>query len=250
MEETMGQVIRPRKSGGRIPGVKVQNTEAFSNERAVYQRLLGIAQSKKLAVPTLSYLRLEVVLSGSMSTLNFNVLENQGQPNVTENRLKLADMFSPLTWGFFIEKVGSSATWSSVTDAQKAAGILRTFPDPKVFIGSGESDALQAIYNGNLQLKISNNILVPNFPMLKFYRVPDAQSTVNFYSTGPTQQAGWNNEKWGQIEFMPSIGLMGSQNISIQVNLPTAVTVTGTNSINVAVLFLYGYLLQDGARYN
>lgn len=248
--ETVGAYGR-RQMQGRIPGVKVQNTEAFSNERAVYQKLLNVARKQKSgAVPTLSYLRAEVVLNGSMSTLNFNLLENTGTVNPTENRLKLADMFSPLTWGFFIEKVGTSATFSSVTPAEQAAGILRTFPDPKVFTGAGEAAALQAIYNGNIQLKISNNVLVPNFPMLKFYRVPTAQATVNFYSTGPTQQAGWESPEWGQIPFVPSIALMGSQNISFTVTLPTAVNVTGTSSSNVAVLWLYGYLLQDGARYN
>lgn len=250
--ETVGAYGR-RENAGRIPGVKTQKTQAFDNQRAVYKDLLAHSKNYNIgSVPTLSYLRFEVNLTGSMSAINFQVLANQGTPNVTENRLQLSDMFSPLSYGFFIEKVGTSATFSAVTDAEKAAGILRTFPDPKVFTGgtTTEAAALQAIYNGYMSLKISNNILIPSFPMLKFYRVPDAQATINFYSTGPTQQAGWSNENWGMIDFQPSISLMGSQNINLAVTLPTAVTVTGTSSSNVAVFLMYGYLLQNGAQFN
>lgn len=236
-------------------GTPKPQIKALTNTRATYQEIANSPSAKRARTkPILSYLRLEASLQQSSQTVTWNVLATQSntgnQTTPTELRLQLNDSFTMLQLGFFIEKIGSTATYSSLTAANFATGQLGTFPDPKVFTGSGEAANLRALYNGNLNLTIIDKVVIKNFPMLKFYRVPQAQQTIAFYTGGPAQVAGWENPNYGLIDFTPAITIEGSQNIQFTCNVPASVDTSGTSSSNVAVLFLYGFLLQNGAGYN
>lgn len=229
--------------------------KALTNTRAVYDDIaIRAAKNGSKIKPVLSYLRLEASLQQTAQIISWNVLQNQQNAGlnqtVTEQRLQLNDSFTVLQMGFYVAKIGTSSTWSALSNTDFARMRFNTFPDPKLFTGTNEAANLYNLYNGALNLTIIDKTIIKNYPMIKFYRVPLAQQTYAGYSGGPAQVAGFDSENYGMASMTPNITIEGSQNIQFNLNMPTSLDTSGTGSSNVAILFLYGFLQQNGAKFN
>lgn len=249
-ENEMGALLR--KGAFKTGDENVQNVRPFNNTRSVYDTILADAKKNGKKPPTPGYLRLEASINTTAGNISFQVKENQGSPNVTERRLKLADRFIALQWGLFLGRVTMAGTTPTQTEFAKQ--IKYTYPETKVFTKSGEAAALMNVYNGFISLRIGGDIIIDSFPCYKFYRVPESQKGMQYAATaaGVTQQdGGWPNPDWGYLSLTPSINLSGSQTIELNCNMPQSIDMSAAAlSYNNLIFELYGFLLQDGASYN
>lgn len=251
-DEEMGALIRKTVRNMQSGGEKINPVKPFTNTRSVYDTILAEAVKKGKKPPTPGYLRMEASLNTTTGNIAFQVKENQGNPNVTERRLKLADRFIALQWGLFLGRVTMAGAAPTQTEFSKQ--IKYTYPESKVFTAAGEAANLQNVYNGYISLRIGGNIIIDSFPNYKFYRVPDSQKGMQYATTaaGVTQQdGGWPNPDWGFLSLTPSINLSGSQTIELNCNMPQSINMAAAaGSYNNLIFELYGFLLQDGASYN
>lgn len=252
-EETLGAMFRrsiPRKQ--LTTNEKINTPKAFNNSRSVYDQMLQVARQNGNQAPTPGYLRLEKSINTTIGQIQFDLLTNAGQPNVTERRLKLADSFTALQWGLFISRVPMAG--AAPTTQEMAKQTKYTYPESKVFSGAGEASNLMNIYNGYTSLRIGSDIIIDSFPNYKFYRVPDSQQGMQYAATaaGVTiQSGGWPNPDWGFLTVVPSFTLMGSQTIELNVNLPQSINMAaGAGYYNNLVFEMYGFLTQNGANFN
>jgi hypothetical protein len=219
-----------------------------SNDSQVRAILNAVKRDRPDCVITWSYLRSEVALVASQGTIQFPILTNDSPAaNNNERRLNISDEFQVVYWGVFLYK--------KLTAQAIETTILNTYPNPTTFSKSGESGALQALYNGFLTATINRKQIIPYFDAFNFYKVPNAQlGTVSAAIAGPATYTIANNaylsNEWGMIDTIPSFRLSGAVVNQIQLVPPAAQDMTGTASTNYAVLFMRGFLIQNGAKFN
>lgn len=222
------------------------NINASNTERAIYNKIAAQAKRKyPNAKPMKSYLRLEKSLQGTFTSISFDVLTNQGTPNVTERRLQITDRFVITHMALLLVKAG---TTTAATDAEKAGAKLRANNNALVFTTAGEAAALQAIYNGFTEIKVDQTVYAPYIDNQLFYRVETSQKGV-----GPAviiTDDEWNDVNYGFAEIVPTITLSGASNNQITVNLPTSVTTSGTASQNFLVCYMRGLLVPNTSKLN
>lgn len=227
--------------------LNVQAANVSSNDsqiRAIYN---AIRKSRPDCVVTWSYLRTEVVLTGASGVIKFPILTNdQPGANINERRLNISDEFQVIQFGIFIYKTPTG----QAIDEQ----ILQTYPNPSLFSRSGETRALQALYNGYFTITINRKQIIPYYDAMQFFKVPDSQQgTTTAAIAGPVAytiaNSSYLDEKWGINESIPTFKLSGSvvNDVSLIAN---AKDMTGTTSTNTAVFFARGFLIQNGAKFN
>lgn len=215
-----------------------------SQIRAIYNAL---RRDRPDCVITWSYIRSEVLLTAATGTIKFPILVNdQPAANVNERRLNISDEFQIVQMGIFIYKKPNTSAIETC--------ILQTYPNPFVFDKSGEAGALQALYNGFLSLTIDRKQLIPYFDAMQFFKVPDAQAgTTTAAIAGPTQykqaNSAYLDASWGLIDSIPSVRLSGSVVNEVYLAPPTSQDMSGTSSVNYAVFFARGFLIQNGAQF-
>lgn len=199
-------------------------------------------------VHTQSYLRLEAALS-TQTNINFSVLQNQGVANVTERRLAITDVFTITGISVMIFKAGAATT---ATQAEISQSILRTFPNPQVFTGSGEALALMALYNSFLSIKIDQRVFLASMDLYRFYRAGTSQQAVGSTAANnlPVQRDEWTETNYPFAKVAPTISISGAGNNEISIQLPTSTNLSGTSSQNFAVCYLRGILSQNASKLN
>lgn len=180
---------------------------------------------------TQSFLRLEQPLVTGTTNYLFPILINQANPQIfnTEQRLNLQDTFVPAEMGVFI------APASGATDATFK---LLTYPSPFVLTNDV---AMTAIYNGQMQIMVNNNNLVPNWDLWRHFYVPQTQQTAALGAGSPTDQADLSTNGFYPME--PNVAMIGSKNIRITITLPVGLTAVDANSR--LVIFMRGILAQN-----
>lgn len=193
-----------------------------------------------------SYLRSDFNLQGTNSSINFNILANQGSPSASENRLQLADAFVVTHIGFYLLKAGTS---TSATATEIAQAVPHTFPNPLVFTGSGEAANLEVLYNSSLTLKLNQVVWYPYLAMRKFYRVGTSQATVgsSAVNNSPVQRDEWNGPDYGSLPLIPPILFNGQGQNSVVINMAASVATSGTSSTNLISFVADGILYPNCA---
>lgn len=218
--------------------------KSLDRSRLIYNSL----PKEQGVISSQSYLRLESAVLGTQSEITFNVLNNEGTVNETEQRLALTDTFTVTELGIFLMKVTTAGT--------NRSGVLHTFPNANVFTGSGESANLQNIYNGYFKATVNGVQYIPKMDMLRFYRVGAAQKTVGtstYDATNNTSnkylESTWDNPNYGFYPLTPQLNLSGAWKNSLAITCPASVAMAGTSSSNYVVLILRGFLNQNAANF-
>ncbi len=189
------------------------------------------------AVLAQSYLRLEQPLLTTQNQLNFPVLVNAANANTpvraTEKRLNQQDSFFCSSIGIYL------ALAASATDT---AFRLETFPNVNIFpngaAGNETVMPLNNFYNGDMSLVINKSVIVPNYPLSNFLKVPFAQRLT-------TTAANTSNEfDPGIVALLePNWNLVGTKDNRILLNLPAQMTAVDANTY--VVIILHGTLAQN-----
>lgn len=216
---------------------KVGKITATDRTRAIYNSL----KKRPGVVTTQSYLRLEQVL-GTNGTINFQVLLNDGSANANERRLNISDAFTVTALSVLIYKITTGAAISRAT--------LDTFPNPLTYSGAGEAAALQAIYNGYLTVRVNSTVYIDSLDCYRFYRAGTAQRGVETTTTPSTYVASeYATGDYPFYSLTPGIRLSGATKNDLTLTLPESVNMAGTGSTNRVVLYLRGFLEQNGATF-
>jgi hypothetical protein len=137
----------------------------FENANAAITKL---GYSLEHAVLTQSYLRTEIAVSTNVAQYHVPVLVNDqqnGAPFVNEKRLNLQDIF--VCTEFFVGFALPAAVGNAYFP-------IYSFPDPNIFITG--SAFMYALYNGQFQLTINNQTIVPGWDLFRHYFVPQQQT--------------------------------------------------------------------------
>lgn len=229
IKATGGDIIKASANGSRAQNIFNQKTELYA---------------KKGVITSESYLRLEYKTTGTLSVIPFTVLDSQSGKTVTERRLKINDTFTVMAISFYL---GIAPTGYD-TDAKVSKTVLHTFPNSLV-VTAAEAVNLQAIYNGYLNLVIDSTTFLDSVPMYKFYRVGTSQQGVGSDAANNAKipRSQFDSEMYGISDQVPSIELNGGANITLNVNLPTAVDLTVATNGLICVLVMTGFL-HSGAK--
>lgn len=245
------QNLRQRSKAGKIDTAGKLSVVGDRKQSLIDMKIKRYADAG--IVTSQSFLRSEFPLTSANNSLNFNFLANgnqlvNGESIPTQNLLGQNDSFTVTGIALYIKKAVTVAS-ANPTPAEHAKAILRTFPNPVIFSNTGEADALQAIFNGEITIKLDTTDFVPSLPALSMYRVPRSQQGVGT-ATGVTgvQRDEWEVPFYGKIEAQPSFEFCGQTQLSVVENLNASVDMSSgvTTSRNYAVLIFTG-LLHSGA---
>lgn len=217
---------------------KIKTTDRV---RALYNGL----QKQKGVIITQSYLRLEKEVT-TQSSVNFDVLNNQGAQTINEKRLAITDSFviSGLSILFYTHDTTSGGSQERAT--------LHSFPDANVFTGVGEAESLQAFYNGFLSIRVNSTVYLDSLDIYRFYRVGVAQQGVETTTTPSTYlRSQWDGGDYSFYSLTPTIELSGATKNELSISLPSNVTVApAANFKTFVVCYLRGFLRQNAAQFN
>lgn len=197
----------------------------YENAKTLFQAAgVDVSQAKL----TQSTLRSERAIVTSTNQYQFSWLQQDGvAQNNTE--IKLNQTYAALIYelGFFL---GNAA---SATDA---AFSLYSYPAPA--LGS-DASALQAFYNGVINLKINGQDVLVNTDMFRFLNVPRTQAA----ASPPPIDEIHGNDVFVPIE--PNIIIYGTWKVDFSVVLPAAVTAVPSG--NPRAVFIARVLLAQNA---
>lgn len=198
----------------------------YQNAKAALQKAFpklteDIAQVCKL---TQSTYRLEQPLVTGQTSFTFPVLANQQVFSNTEQRLNQQD-------SALIYSVGVFA--GAPTSATDAAFIPDTYPNPVKY--GANAIPLNSLWNGsNLKFTVNNDILIPNWDVLKHFNAPETQQTAAIGAGSPQDQfrGSWD----GFYPLEPNIVMIGSKNNVINLELAQGLTSVLANSRAIIIL--------------
>lgn len=173
-------------------------------------------------------LRLELALSTTITNYQFQILnQTTGSQFNTEIRLNLQDSFVISSLGVFLGKP-SGATDTSFE--------LDTYANSVKYTNAA---AINALYNGQLQVKINNDVVLPAWDLQRHFYRPQTQQTAA--ANSPLDQKRLAEDGLYAVE--PNIVAIGSKNNNFSIVLPTALTAVDANSR--VILLMRGVLAQN-----
>lgn len=220
--------------------MKIQASSGRS--RAIYEHLNG-KEKKSGVIITPGFLRLESAVLASQSSIDFALLSTQGVMNETEQRLSITDNFVASEIGFFILKVAAPGV--------NRGDVLRTNNNATIFSKAGEAAAMMNLYNGKLGITINSKTIIQNWDLMRHYRVGTAQKGVLTAASGTNNaydQSQWDTASYGMYPLTPTVELRGSSNNKLTITLPASIDMSGTASVNYAVLYMRGFLKQNASN--
>lgn len=195
-----------------------------------------------------SWLRSEVsIQQAGVSSLSFDFLVNQGNMNVTEQRLNMTDKFAAAHISVMIGRATGNV---AATPAMIATGQLHTFPNPAVFTGGAgvEAENLNGLYNGNMKITIDSIVYEQSLDVRRFYRVGTAQQGLTTGDgTGEYGASNWGDYAYPFAPLTPAITLSGTGKNEFILNTPgnLGIDMQATGAQNFAVCYLRGFLIQN-----
>jgi hypothetical protein len=177
---------------------------------------------------TQSFLRLELALSTAQTRYQFQILnQTTGTPFNTEQRLNLQDSFVTSSLGIFIGKPSSDTDTTFELD---------TYCDTVKYTNAA---AMNAIYNGVLQVAVNNDVILPAWDLTRHFYRPQTQTTAA--ANTPLNQKRLAEDAFYAVE--PNITAIGSKNTVLTVNLGAALSAVDANSRIIIVM--RGVLAQN-----
>lgn len=202
-----------------------------------YRSLVTQYGQKNVAQGTLKSI---TSINTTLSEFSFNIKENVGTTLAGEVRLALKDLFVITHVGF---KISNVASGGSVGQA-----VPVTFPNP-VKLTASVAGALEAVYNGEMSIKVGNVEYIDDLDMQRFRFASNAQAgTLAGASlgagSGTIQAIGVDGSAFGAgfIQQFPLITIDGQQSIDWKVTLSESTNLAGaSSSTNYAHLYLQGF---------
>lgn len=223
----------------------LRSRDIYTSTKEIYKRRYP---NGKGIVITQSYLRLQSAILATLSSIEFALLVNENAPgslsvDPTEKRLSIVD-------NFLITEMKLSLV-KRPTGENVANQAESMFPNPLIFSGAGEADALQVIYNSLLNLQINGDTILDSWDVQRHYRVGTAQKGVNLNATGGAadkfQADTFESATYGFYPVTPQIEVRGNAKNRFRIELPVSANLAGTASDNFVILTLRGLLIQNGS---
>lgn len=202
-------------------------------QRLVFENAKSFIQSQGFdvsqAVLTQSYVRSEVAMSATASNYRMPIVINDqtnGAAFSTERRVNLQD----------IHVVSSMAILLATPSSATAVNFpLFTYPSLSGFT-SAQYTALQALYNGSLNIQVNNQNILPAWDIYRHYFVPQTQAQVGItaQTVFPIDQN--DGSDFGFVPVEPNLLLNGAANIVANITLPGAISTVVSNS-RIVLLF-------------
>lgn len=204
-------------------------------ERKVFEQLRADKRYKGMVISP-SYLRIQSKLSNSSGSYSIDIKKN-GNELTTELKLDRNDTFVATRLGIYLLKRDTT---------KDGLGQLQTYPNTTVFASAtGFTPAhLETIYNGNLNMKVNQTVVIEKMPLSKFRYVPTSQQTATIiYSE-------WNDDNAALT--LPALWILnGTDSVELTVNFPTysgiQIAAVATNTENHLVVVPFGFLIKNGA---
>lgn len=198
--------------------------------------------------PEEAKLRMSVSIENGKGQYIFNLTKESNGDNMTTFVLQDNDVFVPNAIGVMI----------GITET--ATGVQKLYPyAPKapngaasVYPAGFESDTIEALYNGHLTWKLGTQILLNQYPMEKFKKVPRQQGAFvldsNDDAVSEQIQPEWSIDKCLEL-LMPKYTIAGNRDHFVSVNFDAATKTFPVTTGYTAqlVLFLDGFLVKGGA---
>lgn len=204
----------------------------YENAMSTLVEVLGGDEQKLAQVrPCQSYLRTELALTTTDNTYNFNLLVNENNPAPfnTEKRLALQNSFVASEMGIFLAGPSSSTdtTFNWLTYAN--------------FVDLTQAAAMNAFYNGSLNITINNVKYMDAWDLMRHKYVPETQQTAALGAGSPNDE--FDGKQYGFYPLEPNVVFVGSKDNRVQITLPVALTAVDANS-RVIIIFR-GILAQN-----
>lgn len=189
------------------------------------------------AVLTQDYLRLEAVVSATVTQYTLPVLSNAGTPFLTEERLNLQD-------AFYVSEIVMYVGLSLAANggATATAFPLYTYNSPTVFSTTGAALALENLYAGKLTISVNQSVILPSWDLLKHKVINQTQAT-GATLTAPFDQANFAHD--GGYPSEPNIVLIGSKANVITITIPGAIATLQASATTKIVLMFRGIRAQN-----
>ena len=198
--------------------------------------------------PEEAKLRMQLPLTDGKGQYVFNLTKEGLADNLKNFVLQDNDVFVPNAIGVMI---GITETATGVQHLYPYAPKCPTGV-PSVYPAGFESDAIENLYDGHLQWKLGTQILLNQYPMEKFKKVPRQQGAFvldsNDDAVSEQIQPEWSIDRCLEL-LMPKYTIAGNRDHFVSVNFDAAnasfpVTTGYTAQL---VLFLDGFLVKGGA---
>jgi len=201
-------------------------------QRLVFENAKSFIQSQGFdasqAVLTQSYVRSEIALSTTVANYHVPVLINDtvnGAAFNTEKRIQLQDIHVVSEIGIFVALPSSST-----------ATNFALFSNPNKQTFTTSYSTLLSLYNGNLNIQVNNQNVLPAWDIWRHYSVPQTQGGVGVTAQTifPVDQMEGSTTGFFPVE--PNLLLNGAANIQANLSLPGAVSTIDANS-RIVVIF-------------
>lgn len=218
--------------------------KSTNQPRALYSELKS-KYAGRGAIITDSYLMLMKSIQGTITTVQFDVLNNVGTPTVNEVRLNITDRFCVREMSMFLAKAGAS---TAATNAEVSVARPSTFPNLNIFTGANEAANLEAVYNGNLRVVIDSVVYYQSLDTRRFYRAGQAQqgtAVSSVATTGIQARDQYDMLNYAFSPVYPTFELNGIGKNEVTLTIPNPTVLSGTSSQNFVCLLMRGFLVQN-----
>jgi hypothetical protein len=219
--------------------------------RIVYRNAKAAFKSKNIEIKnnklSNAYLRFEVPITSSQTSYDVPITitqqaNGQGVQSITEQRLELQDSFFISHMAYYLN-VPTSGGYTGLQD------ILYTFPATS-FNANIDLDRINLFWNGFLKITVNNEVICPQWDLLRHKYVPEEQRPLN--TTGNTFPWVFTDKNDGAQDGFypvePNWVLIGSRNNQMTINYPRqfdSTVITGGSTTIKAVIVVRGVLAQD-----
>ena len=202
----------------------------------------------KYIYPEEAKMRYSLPIENGKGQYIFPLCRNGKANNLTTFAITENDVFVPSAIGVMIGLTGADGVQHLFPYAPINDGV-----NPSVYAAGFTTDAIEALYNGHLQWKQGTNIVLNQYPMEKFKKVPRQQGAFVLDSNDAAVQEGiqpeWTIDKCLEL-LMARYAIAGNRDNFVTVNFDAAtknfpVTTGYTAEL---VLFLDGFLVKGGAQ--
>lgn len=216
------------------------------NARLVYENAVKICVKAGVGPVasklTQSFLRLEQTITTTKTLYQFPILVNQNGPAntlfATEQRLNQQDSIICSAWGFFFG-IPTSATDNSWK--------LLSYPSANApnFTTAGAALAAQTVYNSIFNIAVNNTIILPAWDVFRHLFIPFVQNGVIITAQTiiPTDQIDGSGDGFFPVE--PNLVWIGSQNIVINLIMPSAIGTIQAGGFSRMIVIFRGLLAQN-----
>ena len=140
--------------------------------------------------PEISKIRIQQPLQSGKGQYVFNI-KDPNVDNISTFSLDRNDVFIPNNWGVRIVFVNkTTGAMYPYTFAPKNDGT-----NPSVFPVGFTTDDIEALFAGNVQWILDNNVAMSAYPMEKFHKVPETQGLFVLDGDGNAVQEGIQLER-------------------------------------------------------